>query len=84
MLRGALAQRVKYWLETGESLAFAPVRAARAVKVRATRHSIRHARGVFAPRLVKTSQRRWPGYFTRARNFGATVCPWIGCSRRSQ
>ena len=58
MLRGALAQRVKYWLETGESLAFAPVRAARAVKVRATRHSIRHARGVFAPRLVKTSQRR--------------------------
>ena len=56
--RIADAQRVKYWLETGESLAFAPVRAARAVKVRATRHSVRHARGVFAPRLVKTSQRR--------------------------
>ena len=55
--RIADAQRVKHWLETGESLALAPVRAARAVKVRATSHLHRRAHGTLHPRLVKTSQK---------------------------
>lgn len=56
--RIADAQRVKYWLETGESLAMAPVKAARAVKVRATSRARHHARGTFRPRLIHTSQKR--------------------------
>ena len=51
--RIADAQRVKHWLETGESLALAPVKAAHAVKVRAQR-----VHGTLHPRLVKTSQKR--------------------------
>jgi len=51
--RIADAQRVKHWLETGESLALAPVKAARAVKV----HSQR-VHGTLHPRLVKTSTKR--------------------------
>ena len=54
--RIADAQRVKYWLETGESLAIAPVKAVRAVKVRIASR-VRH-HGTFEPRLVKTSQKR--------------------------
>ena len=59
--RIADAQRVKHWLETGESLAMAPVRIAHAVKVRATsrtryRARVRHA--TFTPRLIKVSQKR--------------------------
>jgi len=48
--RIADAQRVKHWLETGESLALAPAKAARAVKVHAQR-----VHGTLHPRLVKTS-----------------------------
>jgi D-alanyl-D-alanine endopeptidase (penicillin-binding protein 7) len=60
--RIADAQRVKYWLETGETLAMTPVRAARAVKVRATmrtRHRTHVRHGTFAPRLIKVSQKRY-------------------------
>ena len=55
--RFADAQRVKHWLETGESLALAPVKGARAIKVRASQP---HARvhGTLQPRMVKTSQKR--------------------------
>ena len=52
--RIADAQRVKHWLETGESLVLAPVKAVRAVKTRATQR----ARGTFAPRAIKTSRKR--------------------------
>jgi serine-type D-Ala-D-Ala endopeptidase (penicillin-binding protein 7) len=55
--RIADAQRVKHWLETGESVAMAPVRAARAVKVRATARASHRHRGTLHPRLVKTSQK---------------------------
>ncbi|MFI4887896.1 MAG: D-alanyl-D-alanine endopeptidase [Burkholderiales bacterium] len=60
--RIADAQRVKYWLETGETLAMTPVRAAGAVKVRATmrtRHRTHVRHGTFAPRLIKVSQKRY-------------------------
>ncbi|MDQ2918247.1 MAG: D-alanyl-D-alanine endopeptidase [Casimicrobiaceae bacterium] len=59
--RIADAQRVKHWLETGESLAMAPVRVAHAVKVRATsrtRYRARVRHGTFTPRLIKVSQKR--------------------------
>jgi D-alanyl-D-alanine endopeptidase (penicillin-binding protein 7) len=57
--RIADAQRVKHWLETGESLAIAPVKAARAVKARVTRtQATRRAQGTLRPRLVSTSQRQ--------------------------
>ncbi|HEX6792452.1 MAG TPA: D-alanyl-D-alanine endopeptidase [Casimicrobiaceae bacterium] len=56
--RFADAQRVKHWIETGESLALAPVRAARAVKVRAAAHLRSRTHGTLRPRLVKTSQKR--------------------------
>ena len=56
--RIADAQRVKHWLETGESLAFEPVRAVRAVKARATSRLSHRSRGQFTPRFVKTSQKR--------------------------
>jgi D-alanyl-D-alanine endopeptidase (penicillin-binding protein 7) len=56
--RIADAQRVKHWLETGEALASAPVKAVRAVKARATSRAAQRSRGTFAPRLVKTSQKR--------------------------
>jgi serine-type D-Ala-D-Ala endopeptidase (penicillin-binding protein 7) len=52
--RIADAQRVKHWLETGESLAMTPVRAVRAVKV----HASKRSHGTLRPRLVKTSDRR--------------------------
>jgi serine-type D-Ala-D-Ala endopeptidase (penicillin-binding protein 7) len=55
--RIADAQRVKHWLATGESVAMAPVRAARAVKVRATARASHRHRGTLHPRLVKTSQK---------------------------
>ena len=55
--RIADAQRVKHWLETGEALALAPVRAAHAVKVRASQLHHR-AHGTLHPRLVKTSQKK--------------------------
>ena len=55
--RIADAQRVKHWLETGESVAMAPVRAARAVKVRAIARASHRHRGTLRPRLVKTSQK---------------------------
>jgi serine-type D-Ala-D-Ala endopeptidase (penicillin-binding protein 7) len=54
--RFADAQRVKHWIETGESVALAPVRAARAVKVRAAAHLHGRTHGTLRPRLVKTSQ----------------------------
>ena len=54
--RIADAQRVKHWLETGESLALTPVRAARAVKARVS-HASHRVRGTLRPRLVKTSQK---------------------------
>ena len=54
--RIADAQRVKHWLETGESLALTPVRAARAVKARVSNASHR-VHGRLRPRLVKTSQK---------------------------
>jgi D-alanyl-D-alanine endopeptidase (penicillin-binding protein 7) len=56
--RFADAQRVKHWIETGESLALAPVRAARAVKVRAASHLRGRTHGTLQARLVKTSQKR--------------------------
>ena len=56
--RIADAQRVKHWLETGEALAIAPVKAVRAVKTRITNRVAQRSRGSFAPRLVKTSQKR--------------------------
>jgi serine-type D-Ala-D-Ala endopeptidase (penicillin-binding protein 7) len=54
--RIADAQRVKHWLETGESLALTPVRAARAVKARVS-HASHRVHGKLRPRLVKTSQK---------------------------
>jgi len=56
--RIADAQRVKHWLETGESVALAPVRAARAVKARATSHVRHRSHGTLRPRVVKASQKR--------------------------
>jgi len=56
--RIADAQRVKHWLETGEALANAPVRAVRAVKARVTSRAAQRTRGTFPPRLLKTSQKR--------------------------
>jgi D-alanyl-D-alanine endopeptidase (penicillin-binding protein 7) len=55
--RIADAQRVKHWLETGETLALAPVKAARAVKARAT-HLRQRVHGTLHARIVKTSQKR--------------------------
>jgi D-alanyl-D-alanine endopeptidase (penicillin-binding protein 7) len=55
--RIADAQRVKHWLETGESLAMTPVRAARAVKARVS-HVRHRTHGTLRPRLVNTSQKR--------------------------
>jgi D-alanyl-D-alanine endopeptidase (penicillin-binding protein 7) len=53
--RIADAQRVKHWLETGESLVIAAPRAAiRAVKAKATKG----AHGTFEPRAIKTSAKR--------------------------
>ncbi|HJU23880.1 MAG TPA: D-alanyl-D-alanine endopeptidase [Casimicrobiaceae bacterium] len=55
--RFADAQRVKHWLETGEALALTPVKAARSVKVHASRLGHRvHA--TIRARLVKTSEKR--------------------------
>jgi D-alanyl-D-alanine endopeptidase (penicillin-binding protein 7) len=52
--RIADAQRVKHWLETGESLVIAaPKAAARAIKAKA-----RRVHGTLAPRIVKTSSRK--------------------------
>jgi serine-type D-Ala-D-Ala endopeptidase (penicillin-binding protein 7) len=56
--RIADAQRVKHWLETGESVAMAPVKAARAVKTRAAARLRHRARGTLHPRLVNTSSKR--------------------------
>jgi len=56
--RIADAQRVKHWIETGESVALVPVRAARAVKARATSRAHHRTRGTLPPRLVNTSQKR--------------------------
>jgi D-alanyl-D-alanine endopeptidase (penicillin-binding protein 7) len=56
--RIADAQRVKHWLETGETLAIAPVKAVRAVKARVQGRAAQRSRGTFPPRLVKTSQKR--------------------------
>jgi D-alanyl-D-alanine endopeptidase (penicillin-binding protein 7) len=56
--RIADAQRVKHWLETGEALANAPVRAVRAVRARVTSRAAQRTRGTFPPRLLKTSQKR--------------------------
>ena len=53
--RIADAQRVKHWLETGESLALAPVKAARAVKVRTS--AKQRSQGRLRPRLVNTSRK---------------------------
>ena len=51
--RIADAQRVKHWLETGESLVIAAPRATfRAVKAKALK------RGTFEPRMIKTSTRK--------------------------
>jgi D-alanyl-D-alanine endopeptidase (penicillin-binding protein 7) len=55
--RIADAQRVKHWLETGESLAMVPVKAVHAVKARAIARASRHRRGTLHPHLVKTAQR---------------------------
>ena len=56
--RIADAQRVKHWLETGESLAMTPVRAAHAIKVRASARLHHRVHGTLHPRMVKTSQKR--------------------------
>jgi D-alanyl-D-alanine endopeptidase (penicillin-binding protein 7) len=56
--RIADAQRVKHWLETGETLVTAPVKAVRADKARVTNRAAQRSRGTFPPRLVKTSQKR--------------------------
>jgi serine-type D-Ala-D-Ala endopeptidase (penicillin-binding protein 7) len=53
--RIADAQRIKHWLETGESLVIAaPKAAVRAVKAK----THKRARGTFEPRIVKTSAKR--------------------------
>jgi D-alanyl-D-alanine endopeptidase (penicillin-binding protein 7) len=53
--RIADAQRVKHWLETGESLVIAaPKAAVRAVKAKTAKRS----RGTFEPRIVRTSASR--------------------------
>jgi len=57
--RIADAQRVKHWLETGETLAIAPPRAARTVKAKATSwRAGQRSHGTFEPRIVKTSARK--------------------------
>jgi D-alanyl-D-alanine endopeptidase (penicillin-binding protein 7) len=57
--RIADAQRVKHWLETGESVAMAPVKAVRAVKARATSRANHHRnRGTLHARLVKTADKK--------------------------
>jgi serine-type D-Ala-D-Ala endopeptidase (penicillin-binding protein 7) len=56
--RIADAQRVKHWIETGESVAMVPVRAARAVKARATSRVHHRSHGTMRPRLINTSQKR--------------------------
>ena len=57
--RIADAQRVKHWLETGETLAIAPPRAARAVKAKAPSFRAgQRSRGTFEARIVKTSARK--------------------------
>jgi D-alanyl-D-alanine endopeptidase (penicillin-binding protein 7) len=57
--RIADAQRVKHWLETGESVAMVPVKAVRAVKVRATSRANHHRnRGALRARLVNTSSKK--------------------------
>jgi D-alanyl-D-alanine endopeptidase (penicillin-binding protein 7) len=55
--RIADAQRVKHWLETGESVAARAVRAARSSKARATSRAHHRTRGTLHPRLVNTSQK---------------------------
>ena len=52
--RIADAQRVKHWLETGESLVIAAPKAPRLFKARAGKRS----HGRFEPRIVKTSLRK--------------------------
>ena len=52
--RIADAQRVKHWLETGESLVVATPKQARAVKAKAGKRS----KGTFVPRFLKTSRKR--------------------------
>ena len=53
--RIADAQRIKYWLETGESLVIAaPKAAVRAVKAK----THKRVRGTFEPRIIKTSAKR--------------------------
>ena len=56
--RIADAQRVKHWLETGETLAEAPAKAVRAVKARVAQRAAQRSRGTFPPRLVKTAQKQ--------------------------
>jgi D-alanyl-D-alanine endopeptidase (penicillin-binding protein 7) len=51
--RVADAQRVKHWLETGETLAIAPVKAVRAVKARVQGRAAQRSRGTFHARPVK-------------------------------
>jgi D-alanyl-D-alanine endopeptidase (penicillin-binding protein 7) len=50
--RIADAQRVKHWLETGESLVIAEPKAGRSAKAG------KRVRGTFEPRIVKTSARK--------------------------
>jgi len=52
--RIADAQRVKHWLETGESLVIAAPRAA----IRAVKAKTGKTHGTFEPRVIKTSSRR--------------------------
>jgi D-alanyl-D-alanine endopeptidase (penicillin-binding protein 7) len=56
--RIADAQRVKHWLETGESVAMVPVKAVRAVKARATSRAHHRNRGALHARLVNTSSKQ--------------------------
>ena len=55
--RIADAQRVKHWLETGQTLVIAPAKRLRTAKVRTTASNGR-THGTFAPRFVKTSHKR--------------------------
>jgi serine-type D-Ala-D-Ala endopeptidase (penicillin-binding protein 7) len=57
--RMADAQRVKHWLETGESLVMATPKTTRAVKAKAANaKKVNGSRGTFHPRFVKASRKR--------------------------
>ena len=57
--RMADAQRVKHWLETGESLVLATPKTTRAVKAKAANaKKVNGSRGTFHPRFVNASRKR--------------------------